>query len=312
MYNANDEQKKNKACYSNAADKSTRQTSPGRIHSIKKKIKLAIPMRPINQQGKHRPAESIRLSTTSKANKSIARPNPFDYRQRPRQGCIHGEELPYIFGAPLVGGFMHFGRNQRQGCIHGEELPYIFGAPLVGGFMHFGRNYTKSEVLLAETTMIYWSNFARTGNPNEPPEADISHGARQERNRFKNIEWTAYEAVHKKYLNLDTKPKLKNHYRAHRLSFWLNLVPDLHKPGGDDVPRSHHDLPDDEPPPPKLPSLNPRKLPTTESPDSRSTPNFFNYSALATIATSEFLQLFRVGDDSHVRFDGARRRIRRS
>lgn len=85
----------------------------------------------------------------------------------------------------------------------------------------------------------------------------------------------------------DTKPKLKNHYRAHRLSFWLNLVPDLHKPGGDDVPRSHHDLPDDEPPPPKLPSLNPRKLPTTESPDSRSTPNFFNYSALATIATSD-------------------------
>lgn len=34
MYNANDEQKKNKACYSNAADKSARQTSPGRIHSI--------------------------------------------------------------------------------------------------------------------------------------------------------------------------------------------------------------------------------------------------------------------------------------
>ncbi|KAF2888427.1 hypothetical protein ILUMI_17746, partial [Ignelater luminosus] len=91
---------------------------------------------------------------------------------------------------------------QRQGCIHGEELPYLFGAPLVGGFMHFGRNYTKSEVLLAETTMIYWSNFARSGNPNEPPEADGSHGGRQERSKLKNIEWTAYEAVHKKYLNL--------------------------------------------------------------------------------------------------------------
>lgn len=39
---------------------------------------------------------------------------------------------------------------------------------------------------------------------------------------------------------IDTKSKLKNHYRAHRLSFWLNLVPDLHKPGTDDVPRSHH------------------------------------------------------------------------
>jgi len=38
----------------------------------------------------------------------------------------------------------------------------------------------------------------------------------------------------------DSKPKLKNHYRAHRLSFWLNLVPDLHRPGGPDIPASHH------------------------------------------------------------------------
>lgn len=70
--------------------------------------------------------------------------------------------------------------------------------------------------------------------------------ARQERTRLKNVEWTAYESVHKKYLNLDTKPKLKNHYRAHRLSFWLNLVPDLHKPGNDDVPDSHHELEADD------------------------------------------------------------------
>lgn len=36
------------------------------------------------------------------------------------------------------------------------------------------------------------------------------------------------------------KPKLKNHYRAHKLSFWLNLVPELHKSGSQDVPPSHH------------------------------------------------------------------------
>ncbi|XP_050534524.1 neuroligin-4, Y-linked-like [Daktulosphaira vitifoliae] len=127
--------------------------------------------------------------------------------------------------------------QQRQGCVHGEELPYIFGAPLVGGLMHFPRNYTKSEILLSEAAVIYWSNFARTGNPNEPQDQDMLH--KQEHGRFKNIEWTAYETVHKKYLSLDTKPKLKSHYRAHRLSFWLNLVPELHKPG-EDVPYSHH------------------------------------------------------------------------
>ncbi|XP_058454581.1 neuroligin-4, Y-linked [Malaya genurostris] len=145
---------------------------------------------------------------------------------------------------------------QRQGCIHGEDLPYLFGAPLVGGFNHFTRNYTKSEIALSEAVMIYWSNFIRTGNPNEQLENDHI----RDRTRFKNIEWTPYESVHKKFLNLDTKPKLKNHYRAHRLSFWLNLVPDLHKPGGDDVPSSHHALEDDEEenvPVPTVKPLNP-------------------------------------------------------
>jgi len=45
-------------------------------------------------------------------------------------------------------------------------------------------------------------------NPNEPQEPDLVHGVRQERNRFKNIEWTAYEAVHKKYLNLGKSKKI--------------------------------------------------------------------------------------------------------
>lgn len=53
---------------------------------------------------------------------------------------------------------------QRQGCIHGEDLPYFFGAPLIGGgFGHFPKNYTKAEMLLSEAVMLYWSNFIRTG-----------------------------------------------------------------------------------------------------------------------------------------------------
>jgi neuroligin len=52
---------------------------------------------------------------------------------------------------------------QRMGTVHGEDLPYVFGAPLVDGFSHFPRNYTKSEIALSEAIMIYWSNFVRTG-----------------------------------------------------------------------------------------------------------------------------------------------------
>lgn len=52
---------------------------------------------------------------------------------------------------------------QRMGTVHGEELAYTFGSPLVDGFSHFPKNYTKSEIALSEAIMIYWSNFVRTG-----------------------------------------------------------------------------------------------------------------------------------------------------
>lgn len=65
---------------------------------------------------------------------------------------------------------------QRQGCVHGEELPYVFGAPLVGGLAHFPRNYTKAELQLAEAVIIYWTNFARTGwAPKHGPPNSITH-----------------------------------------------------------------------------------------------------------------------------------------
>lgn len=52
---------------------------------------------------------------------------------------------------------------QRIGTVHGEDLPYVFGAPLVDGFSHFPHNYTKAEVSLSESIILFWSNFARSG-----------------------------------------------------------------------------------------------------------------------------------------------------
>lgn len=91
---------------------------------------------------------------------------------------------------------------QRMGTVHGEDLPYVFGAPLVDGFSHFPRNYTKSEVALSEAIMIYWANFARTGNPNEHHRQDSVLTASKERNRFRSINWDEYDPVHQKYLEI--------------------------------------------------------------------------------------------------------------
>lgn len=93
----------------------------------------------------------------------------------------------------------YFVQFQRQGCVHGDDLPYMFGAPLVGGFSHFPKNYTKSEVALSEVVMAYWSNFVRTGNPSDQGSQGDTQ---QHQKRVKTFEWVPYEGVHKKYLNL--------------------------------------------------------------------------------------------------------------
>lgn len=36
------------------------------------------------------------------------------------------------------------------------------------------------------------------------------------------------------------KPKMKSHYRGHKMALWLNLIPQLHQPGNEDVSMRHH------------------------------------------------------------------------
>ncbi|KAK9869524.1 hypothetical protein WA026_003278 [Henosepilachna vigintioctopunctata] len=90
----------------------------------------------------------------------------------------------------------------RMGTVHGEELPYFFGAPLVDGFNHFPNNYTRSELALSEAFIIYIANFARTGNPNEHHKQEPVLAASRERNRFRSIVWDEYDSVHQKYLEI--------------------------------------------------------------------------------------------------------------
>ncbi|KAJ8683524.1 hypothetical protein QAD02_019316, partial [Eretmocerus hayati] len=132
----------------------------------------------------------------------------------------------------------------KMGSVHGEELPFVFGAPLVDGFGHFPRNYTRSEVALSENIIQYFANFARTGNPN-PPEhthnkAEAVLPISKEKNKFRTLVWEQYDPVHQKYLEIGMKPKIKNHYRAHQLSVWLRLVPELHRAGMEDVEPRHN------------------------------------------------------------------------
>jgi para-nitrobenzyl esterase len=47
--------------------------------------------------------------------------------------------------------------QEAQGAVHGAELPYVFGA--------FPKS-AETDYKLADLTETYWTNFAKTGNPN--------------------------------------------------------------------------------------------------------------------------------------------------
>ncbi|GBM59635.1 Neuroligin-4, X-linked [Araneus ventricosus] len=137
--------------------------------------------------------------------------------------------------------------SSRLGAVTGEDLAYVFGAPLVTSLSHFANNYTKAEGILSEILMLQWTNFAKFGDPNvSPPEGDGQ--SENLKGRYEKVTWPAYEPVHQKYLSISMKPRVRDHYHAHRLSYWLNLIPRLHSSGDVNVSVQHHRLQDHDNP----------------------------------------------------------------
>jgi len=48
-------------------------------------------------------------------------------------------------------------------------------------------------------------------------------------------------------MNIGAKPRMRSHYRGHKMALWLNLIPQIHLPGGSDVALNHHAFSDDNP-----------------------------------------------------------------
>ncbi|CAL8094811.1 unnamed protein product [Orchesella dallaii] len=145
----------------------------------------------------------------------------------------------YVFDHTTKTGLYNY---QRVGAGGGEELNYMLGSPLVeavsGHVLPFvpppiPSNYTKTEMALSELMITYLSNFAHTGDPNEPLKtSDIIWPISKERNRFKTTKWEPHDRFHQKLLEISAnKLRTRNHYRAHQMAIWLRLVPELQRSG---------------------------------------------------------------------------------
>ncbi|XP_053273184.1 neuroligin 4 X-linked a isoform X7 [Pleuronectes platessa] len=110
---------------------------------------------------------------------------------------------------------------------HGDEVPYVFGIPMIGPTDLFNCNFSKNDVMLSAVVMTYWTNFAKTGDPNQPVPQDTKF-IHTKPNRFEEVAWTKYNPKDQLYLHIGLKPRVRDHYRATKVAFWLELVPHLH------------------------------------------------------------------------------------
>ncbi|ESO98739.1 hypothetical protein LOTGIDRAFT_113809 [Lottia gigantea] len=104
------------------------------------------------------------------------------------------------------------------GVMHADEIPFIFGSPL-----NTHEKYLTSEKELSRKMMRYWTNFAKTGDPNRGP------------NEISLNEWPPFKPRTQDYLILSTdhlhqadkSQAVKQGYKAQECAFWQNYLPHL-------------------------------------------------------------------------------------
>lgn len=105
-----------------------------------------------------------------------------------------------------------------SGVLHADEINFVFGEPMNDTF-----GYTTTEKVFSKKIMKYWTNFAKTGDPNRSPGMVFLD------------EWPLFNNVSRKHLIL--RPELINRLdkslaigqgsRAKECSFWKDYLPNL-------------------------------------------------------------------------------------
>ncbi|XP_022343841.2 neuroligin-4, X-linked-like isoform X5 [Crassostrea virginica] len=124
-------------------------------------------------------------------------------------------------------------------AVHGDELAYIFGAPLVEGVTPFSDKFTPQEKVISQTMMRYWTNFAKTGDPNKP-DGELTF----EQKLRSDPGWPKYNRSEQSFLHFGSNTTVSSHYRGKELSLWLDLIPKLNKPAKPNPDPREHELRD--------------------------------------------------------------------
>ncbi|KAK6171282.1 hypothetical protein SNE40_019505 [Patella caerulea] len=111
------------------------------------------------------------------------------------------------------------GNEWLQGATHGGELPFVFGFPST--LPGYSLELVKMTWPFSKIVMDYWTNFAKTGNPNKP--------------RNVVTEWKAYNSMDEDYLYfpMTGTTEAGRYLNARRRDFWLNYLPQIVRRGAE-------------------------------------------------------------------------------
>ncbi|XP_053817767.1 bile salt-activated lipase-like [Vidua chalybeata] len=120
------------------------------------------------------------------------------------QNAKSGKTYSYVFSEPsrmpIYPGWV--------GADHADDLQYVFGKPFATPLGYWPKHRTVSEAMIA-----YWTNFARTGDPNE------GHSAVP-------VSWPAYTNNGRYYLDINhkmNKDSVKQDLRSRFVTFWNSV-----------------------------------------------------------------------------------------
>ncbi|XP_070548992.1 acetylcholinesterase-like [Ptychodera flava] len=112
---------------------------------------------------------------------------------------------------------------------HGEDIPFVFG-------LHFSpvRNWTMpaDEVAMSRNIIRYWTNFAKTGNPNLPESEANSSLA----------DWPRFEVPGLEYKELSLTMENKRALKARECALWNDFIPKVENRAEEETPNEEDNV----------------------------------------------------------------------
>ncbi|XP_033105819.1 cholinesterase 2-like [Anneissia japonica] len=109
------------------------------------------------------------------------------------------------------------------GAGHGEELQFVFGYPFLNGsFTYSLEQPSDTDRNVSVEFMRYWTNFAKTGDPNTRGNETSHHSFDKDL-----AVWPEFTIPELNYIDINPTSSSERAYRADKCAFWSTYEPKL-------------------------------------------------------------------------------------